>query len=87
MIQAASTGSWDILELDLDACSRPGRDARDRAALSSNSITELRIEGWWEQAKTLEEGSPTVLEPGRPRKHRNSVRRGRDAGRPLGLTW
>lgn len=53
MIQAGIDGLRDILELDLD----PFKDRVRRAAteLAIEPPDDLRIEGWWEQAKTLEE--------------------------------
>jgi Domain of unknown function (DUF4332) len=53
MIQAGIDGLRDILELDLDSF----RDRVRRAAteLGIEPPDDLGIEGWWEQAKTLEE--------------------------------
>jgi hypothetical protein len=53
LIQARIEGLRDILRLSLDAF-------RDRIAVASVELNEdppsdLVIEGWWEQAKTLEE--------------------------------
>ena len=54
MIQAGIEGLRDILELDLAAFTeRVGRGARD--ALGVEPPPDLTIEGWWEQARTLEE--------------------------------
>ena len=53
LIQARIEGLRDILELSLDAF----RDRILRAAIELNEEppTDLTIEGWWEQARTLEE--------------------------------
>jgi hypothetical protein len=53
MIQAGIDGLRDILEPDVDTF----RDRVRRAAseLGIEPPDDLRIEGWWEQAKTLEE--------------------------------
>ncbi|HEY6058229.1 MAG TPA: DUF4332 domain-containing protein [Candidatus Limnocylindrales bacterium] len=53
MIQAGIEGLHDILSLDLDAF-------RDRVRTAARELgvdppDDLRIEGWWEQARTLEE--------------------------------
>jgi len=53
LIQARIEGLRDILRLSLDAF-------RDRIAVASVELNEdppsdLVVEGWWEQAKTLEE--------------------------------
>jgi len=53
LIQAGIEGLRDILRLSLDAF-------RDRIAVASVELNEdppsdLVVEGWWEQAKTLEE--------------------------------
>jgi len=53
MIQADIEGLHDILELDLDAF----EDRVDRAAgeLGVDPPSRGTLNGWWEQAKTLEE--------------------------------
>ena len=53
LIQARIEGLRDILELSPDAF----RDRILRAAIELNEEppTDLTIEGWWEQARTLEE--------------------------------
>ncbi len=53
MIQAGIEGLHDILELDLG-------DFRDRTREAASELdidppSDLTIEGWWDQAKTLEE--------------------------------
>jgi hypothetical protein len=53
MIQAGIEGLHDILELDLDAF-RP-RVARAAAELEVDPPTDLTLEGWWDQARTLED--------------------------------
>ncbi len=53
MIQAGIEGLRDILDLDLDAFR-----ARVRAAATQFKVdppSDLTIEGWWDQAKTLED--------------------------------
>jgi hypothetical protein len=53
MIQADIEGLRDILDLDLDAFrERVGLAA---AELDMKAPTDLTLEGWWDQAKTLEE--------------------------------
>jgi hypothetical protein len=53
MIQAGIEGLRDILELDLDGFrERVGRAA---AELGEDPPTDLTLEGWWDQAKTLED--------------------------------
>jgi Domain of unknown function (DUF4332) len=53
MIQAGIEGLRDILDLDLDAF----RVRTDRAAreLGIDPPADLTIEGWWDQARTLED--------------------------------
>ncbi len=53
MIQAGIEGLRDILALDLDAFRERAR--RAAAELSVEPPSDLTIEGWWEQARTLEE--------------------------------
>jgi hypothetical protein len=52
-IQAGIEGLRDILELELPAF----RDRLQRAAteLNLSAPDDIRVEGWWEQARTLEE--------------------------------
>ncbi|HEV7604419.1 MAG TPA: DUF4332 domain-containing protein [Candidatus Limnocylindrales bacterium] len=53
MIQARVEGLRDILDLDLDAFRlRVGRAAQE---LKVDPPTDLTIEGWWDQARTLED--------------------------------
>jgi hypothetical protein len=53
MIQACVEGLRDILDLDLDAFRlRVGRAAQE---LKVDPPTDLTIEGWWDQARTLED--------------------------------
>lgn len=53
-IQADIVGIKDLAELDLDDFkARIDRAARE---LAVDPPTELQLEGWWEQAQTLEEG-------------------------------
>ncbi len=53
MIQAGIEGLQDILDLDLDTFrARTGRAA---AELGVDPPTDLTLEGWWDQAKTLED--------------------------------
>lgn len=53
MIQAGIDGLRDILGLDLDAFrERVGRAA---AELATEPPDDLRLEGWWDQARTLED--------------------------------
>jgi Domain of unknown function (DUF4332) len=53
MIQAGIEGLRDILDLDLDAFRvRAGRAARE---LGIDPPADLTIEGWWDQARTLED--------------------------------
>jgi uncharacterized protein DUF4332 len=53
LIQAGIEGLRDILALSLDEF----RERLHRAARELNTVapSDLTIEGWWEQAKTLEE--------------------------------
>ena len=53
MIQAGIDGLHDILELDLDAFG--ARVARAAGELGVDAPADLTLEGWWEQAKTLED--------------------------------
>jgi hypothetical protein len=53
MIQAGIEGLRDILALDLATfTARVQRGARD---LGIEAPDDLRVEGWWDQARTLEE--------------------------------
>ncbi len=53
MIQAGIEGLRDILGLDLEAFkARAGKAA---AELAVDPPDDLRLEGWWEQARTLED--------------------------------
>ncbi len=53
MIQAGIEGLRDILDIDLDTF----RDRARRAAaeLAVEPPDDLRLEGWWDQARTLED--------------------------------
>ena len=53
LIQAGIEGLRDILVLSLEAFRE--RIARAAVELNEESPSDLVIEGWWEQAKTLEE--------------------------------
>jgi hypothetical protein len=53
MIQAGIDGLQDILALDLDAFRELVKRAADE--LGTKPPDDLRIEGWWDQAKTLED--------------------------------
>ena len=53
MIQAGIEGLRDILDLDLDAFGE--RTRRAAAELGVDPPTDLTIEGWWDQARTLED--------------------------------
>jgi hypothetical protein len=53
MIQAGIEGLRDILALDLDGFTE--RLQRAATELKVDSPPDLMIEGWWEQARTLEE--------------------------------
>src|SRR3954451_12950732 len=53
MIQAGIEGLKDILALDLDEFAERVRRAAGELAMAPP--TDLTIEGWWEQARTLED--------------------------------
>jgi Domain of unknown function (DUF4332) len=53
MIQARIQGLQDILDLDLDAFRE--RVRKGAAELGVDPPTDLTLEGWWDQARTLEE--------------------------------
>ena len=53
MIQAGIEGLRDILALDLEAFGKRIRPAA--AELGVEPPDDLRIEGWWDQARTLED--------------------------------
>jgi hypothetical protein len=53
MIQAGIEGLRDILDLDLDAFRE--RVSRAAVELKVQPPTDLTVEGWWDQAKTLED--------------------------------
>jgi Domain of unknown function (DUF4332) len=53
MIQAGIEGLHDILALELDAFRERTRKAASE--LDVEPPTDLTIEGWWDQARTLEE--------------------------------
>jgi Domain of unknown function (DUF4332) len=53
MVQGRIDGLRDILDLDLVAFR--ARVAKATAELGSEPVDDLRVEGWWEQAKTLED--------------------------------
>ena len=53
MIQAGIEGLRDILDLDLDAFGERVRRAADELRMDPPS--DLTIEGWWDQARTLED--------------------------------
>lgn len=53
MIQSDIAGVHDILGLDLDQFK--ARVRRAATELATDPPSDLAIEGWWEQAKTLEE--------------------------------
>jgi hypothetical protein len=53
MIQAGIEGLRDILDLDLEAFGK--RVAKAAAELRMDPPTALRIEGWWDQARTLDD--------------------------------
>ena len=53
MIQAGIEGLRDMLGLDLEAFNERVRKAA--AELAVDPPDELRLEGWWEQARTLED--------------------------------
>jgi len=53
MIQARIEGLRDILDLDLQAFGT--RVRRAAGALGVDPPTDLTLEGWWDQARTLED--------------------------------
>ena len=53
LIQAGIEGLRDILALDLDAFT--ARIRQGALELRQDAPTDLAIEGWWEQARTLED--------------------------------
>ena len=53
MIQAGIEGLRDILDLDLETFRSASITAA--AELDDGAADDLRIEGWWEQARTLED--------------------------------
>jgi hypothetical protein len=53
MIQAGIEGLKDILDLELDAFGE--RVRRGAAELGMEPPSDLTIEGWWDQARTLED--------------------------------
>jgi hypothetical protein len=53
MIQAGIEGLRDILALDLEAFGKRIQPAA--AELGVEPPDDLRIEGWWDQARTLED--------------------------------
>ena len=53
MIQAGIEGLKDILDLDLDAFG--GRVRRAAGELGVDPPSDLTLEGWWDQARTLED--------------------------------
>jgi hypothetical protein len=53
MIQAGIEGLKDILDLDLDAFGQ--RVRRAAAELGVDPPSDLTLEGWWDQARTLED--------------------------------
>ena len=53
MIQAGIEGLRDILALDLDAFGERVRNAAVELAVEPPD--DLRLEGWWDQARTLED--------------------------------
>ena len=53
MIQARIEGLRDILDLDLEAFGTRVRRAADE--LGVDPPTDLTLEGWWDQARTLED--------------------------------
>ena len=53
MIQAGIEGLRDILDLDLDAFR--ARVRRAAGQLGVDPPSDLTIEGWWDQARTLED--------------------------------
>ncbi len=53
MVQSGIEGLRDILALDLDAFKERVRKAA--AELGTEPPDDLRLEGWWDQARTLED--------------------------------
>ena len=53
MIQAGIDGLKDILALDLEEFGRRVRRAADE--LGTDPPSDLTLEGWWDQARTLED--------------------------------
>ena len=53
MMQAGIEGLRDILDLDLDAFR--ARVVRAAGELGVDAPTDLTTEGWWDQARTLED--------------------------------
>lgn len=53
LIQAGIAGLRDILDLPLDGFTE--RVRRGASELGETAPSDLTIEGWWDQAKTLEE--------------------------------
>ena len=53
MIQARIEGLRDILDLDLDAFGERVRRGADELGMEPPS--DLTLEGWWDQARTLED--------------------------------
>ena len=53
MIQAGIEGLKDILDLDLDAFG--ARVRRAAGELGTDPPSDLTLEGWWDQARTLED--------------------------------
>ena len=53
MIQARIEGLRDILDLDLDAFGERVRRGADELGMDPPS--DLTLEGWWDQARTLED--------------------------------
>jgi hypothetical protein len=53
MIQAGIEGLKDILDLDLEAFG--SRVRRAAGELGTDPPSDLTLEGWWDQAKTLED--------------------------------
>jgi len=53
MIQSRIEGLRDILDLDLDAFGERVRRGADELGMDSPS--DLTLEGWWDQARTLED--------------------------------
>jgi hypothetical protein len=53
MIQARVEGLRDILDLDLDTFRQ--RAQRAASELGVDAPSDLTLEGWWDQARTLED--------------------------------